>query len=210
MRSSAPVRLVVLLWALAGRPLPAQQAHPWFVALRALPTAFGAAASSDSPAADELGDLGPAPGLRGALSLGRRFGRWEAALSGGYGKHGLRGSGGGSAVTIEPGYTLVTLGVTAAYALVTTAHGARLQLFAGPTIGFWSGDAVPDSRTRLGGTGGIGLVTPVAGRLSLDAHAAIGLGASPVDEEELASLESDYDTGTMWSRELGVGLRLSF
>jgi hypothetical protein len=190
--------------------LPAPQARPSFVALRPVPTAFGSAARSDNAAADELGDLGPAPDLRGTLTVGRQFGRWEAALSGGYGKHGLRGSSGGSSVTIEPGYTLATLGATAAYAIVTTAHGARVQVFAGPTVSFWSGDAVPDSRTRLGGTGGVGLVAPVAGRLSVDAHAALGLAASPIDAEELSGLDSAYETGAMWSRELGVGLRLSF
>lgn len=210
MRASASVPLVALLSALAGRPLSAQQARPWFVALRAVPTAFGSAASSDNAAADELGDLGPAPDLRGTLTVGRQFGRWEAAVSGGYGKHGLRGGDGSSSVTIEPGYTLATLGVTAAYAIVTTAHGARVQVFAGPTVSFWSGDAIPDSRTRLGGTGGVGVVAPVAGRLSVDAHAALGLASGPIDAEDLSGLESDYETGAMWSRELGVGLRLSF
>ena len=210
MRATAIASLLALLSFGASRPLPAQQVRPWFVAVRAVPNAFGAAASSDDPTADELGDLGPAPDLRGTLSVGRQFGRWEAAVSGGYGKHGLRGSDGSSSVTIAPGYTLATLGMTAAYAIVTTAHGARVQLFAGPTLSFWSGDAVPDSRTRLGGTGGVGLVAPVAGRLSVDAHAALGLAASPIDAEELAGLDSDYETGAMWSRELGVGLRLSF
>jgi hypothetical protein len=209
MHATASVPLLALLAIGASRPLPAQQVRPWFVAVRAVPTAFGSAASSDSPTADELGNLGPAPDLRGTLTVGRQFGRWEAAASGGYGTHGLRGSDGSSSVTISPGYTLATLGVTAAYAIVTTAQGARVQLFAGPTVSFWSGDAVPDSRTRLGGTGGVGLVAPVAGRLSVDAHAALGLASSPIDAEELADLDSDYETGAIWSRELGVGLRLS-
>jgi hypothetical protein len=210
MRAIVTASLLAFLVVGASRPLPAQQSQPWFVAVRAVPTAFGSAASSDDPTADELGEIGPAPDLRGSLSVGRQFGRWEASVAGGYGKHGLKGSDGSSSVTIEPGYTLATLGVTAAYAIVTTAKGARVQLFAGPTLSFWSGDAVPDSRTRLGGTGGVGLVAPVAGRLSVDAHAALGLASSPIDAEELSGLESDYETGAMWSRELGVGLRLSF
>jgi len=210
MRATATAPLLALLAIGASRPLPAQQVRPWFVAVRAVPTAFTSPASTESPAAGELGELGPAPALRGTLTVGRQFGRWEAAVSGGYGKHGLRGSDGGSSVTIEPGYTLATLGVTAAYAIVTTAHGARVQVFAGPAVSFWSGDAVPDSRTRLGGTGGVGVVAPVAGRLSVDAHAALGLASSPIDAEDLSGLESDYETGAMWSRELGVGLRLSF
>jgi hypothetical protein len=210
MRATAALSLLVILTAGVHRPLPAQQARPWFVALRALPTAFSSAANAENPEVGELSNLGPAPDLRGGLAVGRRFGRWEGAFSGGYGTHGLRGSDGDRAATIEPGYTLVTLAVTAAYALATTGSGARVQLFAGPTLQFWSGEAVPDSRTRVGGIGGLGVVAPLAGRLSLDAHAALGLAASPIETEELADLDSTYDVGVLWSRELGVGLRLSF
>lgn len=210
MRTIAALSLLALFAAGAQRPLPAQQARPWFVALRAVPTAFSAAASAENPEAEELSNLGPAPDLRGALAVGRRFGRWEGAVSGGYGTHGLRGSDGQRSATIEPGYTLVTLAITAAYALTTTERGARVQLFAGPTLQFWSGEAVPDSRTRLGGIGGLGVVAPITGRLSLDAHAALGLSASPIESEELADLDSTYEVGGLWSRELGLGLRLSF
>ena len=210
MRATIILSLLVVLVTGLARPLAAQQTHAWFVALRAVPMAFGSAAHAQNPELGELADLGPAPSLRGALGVGRRFGRWEGAVTGGYGTHGLRGSADDRAVTLEPGFTLVTVAATAAYALVTTGGGARVALYAGPTVLFWSGEAVPDSRTRVGGTGGIGVVAPIAGRLSLDAHAALGLSPSPVEAEELADLDSSYDTGTLWSRELGVGLRLSF
>ena len=210
MRAITTLLLLVVLAAGIARPLAAQQPHAWFVALRAVPMAFGSAAHAENPELGELGQLGPALDLRGALAVGRRFGRWEGAITGSYGTHGLRGSADDRSVTLEPGYTLVTLAATAAYALVTTGSGARVELFAGPIALIWSGEAVPDSRTRVGGTGGIGVVAPIAGRLSLDAHAALGLSPSPIEAEELADLDSSYDTGSLWSRELGVGLRLSF
>jgi hypothetical protein len=210
MRATVTLPLLAVLLAGDHHLLPAQEAPAWFVAVRAVPMAFGAAAKSETPELGELSNLGPAPDMRGTLAVGRRFGRWEGAILGGYGTHGLRGSEGESAVSIEPGYSLVTLAATAAYALATTNSGARVERCAGPTVLFWSGEAVPDSRTRFGGTGGVGLVAPLAGRLSLDAHAALGLSESPIAAEELADLESSYDTGAMWSRELGIGMRLSF
>ena len=210
MRAITTLSVLVILTADLVPALAAQQTDAWFVALRAVPMAFGTAARAENPELGELGKLGPAPGLRGALAIGRRFGRWEGAITGGYGAHGLRGSAEDRAVTLEPGYTLVTVAATAAYALVSTGSGARVALYVGPTVLFWSGEAVPDSRSRVGGTGGIGVAAPIAGRLSLDAHAALGLSPSPIEAEELADLDSSYDTGNLWSRELGVGLRLSF
>lgn len=210
MRVTAAVSVVLALLSIPDCPLSAQQDRSWFVSIRAEPTAFGSAATTDAPVVGELSDFGPAANLRGGAAVGRRFGRWEGAIAGGYGKHGLRGTDGSSAVTLEPGYTLVTITATAAYALVTTPSGARVQLFAGPSVQFWSGQALPDSRTRVGALGGVGLLAPLAGRLSLDTFASLGVASSPVDADELADLDSSYEAGALWSRELGVGLRLSF
>jgi len=201
---------IVLILSCVGFPLTAQQARPWFVSLGAMPMAFGAAASSDDPTAGEVPELGPAAGLRVGLGVGRRFGRWEVSVGGSYGKHGFRGTDGSATVTIEPGYTTVITTVTAAYAMVRTGSGARLDLFAGPSLAFWSGEAVPEDRTLFGGRGGIGVVAPLTAALSLDAHAAMGLSQGPIRDEDLADLESSYDSGTVWSREFGVGLRVSF
>jgi hypothetical protein len=208
MRTIRSVLLPVLLQVGVAGGLQAQ--HPWFVSISALPTAFGHAAQAGAPGSGEVKEFGPAQGLRGGAAAGRRFGRWEVALGASIGDHGLRGGNGEVWVTVDPAYDLVTADVTGAYAFVTTSSGVRVQAFAGPSLQFWSGDAVAGSRTLLGARGGLQLVAPITGYLQLDTRAAIGVSPSPVSQEELADLDSAYDTGALWSRELGVGLRVSF
>jgi len=201
--------IVLLLTCLSG-PITAQQTRPWFVSIRAVPMSFGAAASTDEPASGDVPEFGPGQGLRAAVEAGRRFGRWELSLGGSYGKHGFRGSDGSATVTIEPGYTTAIATVTATYAVVHMGSGARLNLFAGPSMAFWSGEAVAEDRTLFGGRGGVGVIAPLTEALSLDAHAALGLSQGPIRDDDLADLESRYDSGTLWSREFGIGLRISF
>lgn len=197
----------LLVWPIAGARA---QEHPWFVTARAVPAAFGSGATATDPQPGDVPEFGVSSNLRGALALGRRLGRWEFSVGGSFGKHGLRGSGDANAVTLEPAFTLATLEVRGAWALAAWAAGSRLNVFLEPNLQFWSGDAVVGNPTYVGVRGGVGLVTPVVGRLSLDAHAAIGVGPSPIAEDVLADFSSAYDTGALWSRELGIGLRLAF
>ncbi|MFL5506547.1 MAG: hypothetical protein ACJ8AU_06665, partial [Gemmatimonadales bacterium] len=62
MRAVTTLSLLVVLSAGRVPRLAAQQTHAWFVALRAVPMAFGTAAQAENPEVGELGKLGPAPG----------------------------------------------------------------------------------------------------------------------------------------------------
>ena len=201
--------LLILLVAVASRDLIAQE-HRWFISAQAVPTGFGNAASTGDPVPGEVEAFKPGSSVRGSALLGRRLGRWEVGIGGSYGSHGLWGGGGDGSLTLAPAYTLATADVTGAYALVASERGVRLQAFAGPTVQFWSGRAMAENRQRVGARGGLQLLAPVTGALSLDARAAMGLAKSPMAAEELSDVESEYETGTLWSRELGVGLRLAF
>ena len=204
------MRACVLL-VLLGMPvsLAAQEAR-WHVAIHAVPASFGTGAEASAPAPGDVPEFGLGSGLRGALALGRAFGRWEVAIAGSYGKHGLRGGDGSSWITIEPAFTLATADLTAAYRVLGWATGTRLLVFAGPSLQFWSGEAVVERVSRLGARGGLQLVAPISRPLALDVRAGLGIAASPMTEEVLGGFDSPYDTGSLWSSELGMGLRVSF
>jgi hypothetical protein len=207
-----PLGRLLLVSSLLLRALPAgaqQVDDPWFLRVFGGHTAFGNAASTDAPTPDETAAIGVGSGFRYGAAVGRRVGPVELALAGQTGGHALEARDEVD-VGVRPAYDLHLVSLTVAYPLVRFASGARLQLFAGPSLAIWSGDLADETRTRLGGLGGVGVVAPLNAWLALDMHASLGVVGSPITEENLATLDSDYDARTGWSRELAVGLRLAF
>lgn len=203
--------LAIVGIALAPRAVPAQQERAWFVRLGAATTGFGAALRADDPIDGDPTGLGPGAALRFGGGLGRRVGPVEIAVDASWGEHAVTATGDdGLSAALRPGYSLTSVAATAAYPIVRTARGARLQVFAGPTINVWSGEAVSEDRTVWGGLGGLEFVVPLADWIALDLLGALGASGSPNTSEEAQDLASTYETATLWTRELRLTLRGSF
>lgn len=203
--------LAIAATALSTRPVEAQQERAWFVRGGAATTGFGPALQSDDPLPGDPADIGPGAALRFGGGVGRRIGPVEVAIDASRGTHSLLGGGDdGNSAALKPGYALTSVVATAAYPIVRTARGARLQVFAGPSINIWSGNAVIDERTVWGGLGGLEFVVPVADWLALDLLGSVGASGNPNTGEETEELTSSYDVTTLWSRELRLTLRASF
>jgi len=72
----------------------------------------------------------------------------------------------------------------------------------------WSGDAILDTQTRLGGAGALTLAVPINGNIGLLVTGSLGLAGSPFDAGLLESA-GGFEPANVWTRELGVGVRLS-
>ena len=206
MRYAHPLLLLAVL--MAGTALPAQAQGPWSVFVGGGAAGFGGASK---PAAGEEGDVQqfkPTPTTRLHLGVARTLGPGGIALDVSYAKAGLGGYADGTSYSLNPALTLYDVRLLASYEVLTLGPATPVRLAVGPMLQVWSGDAIIDTQTRLGGAATITMGVPISGSVGVIVSGSLGVAGSPFDAETLSSAGL-FEPVTTWTRELAVGLRLS-
>ena len=72
-----------------------------------------------------------------------------------YAKAGLGGYADGTSYSLNPALTLYDVRLLASYEILTLGQATPVRLAVGPMLQVWSGDAIIDTQTRLGGAAAI-------------------------------------------------------
>jgi hypothetical protein len=198
--------LIALITGCIASPAWAQ--GPWSVVLGGGAAGFGGASTlSAGFTGDEK--IKPSPTTRLHLGVARALGRAGLVLDASYAKAGLGVYGVGGSYSFTPGETLYDVRLLASYQIVRFGPAASLRLAAGPMLQIWSGEAIVDTQTGLGGALAITVDAPLTRAFGLMASGSIAVAGSPFSAENLASA-GPFEPANIWTRELGVGIRVAF
>ncbi len=203
MRTATCVLVVALLLSGSTAPLFAQ--GPWSVALGGGAAGFGGASTS---ADGSDGSFKPSPTTRLHLGLARSFGRGAIGMDASYAKAGLGAYIPGYSYSGSPGMTLYDIRLLAGYRLLKFGSSSSLSAALGPMLQVWTGDAIIDVQSRVGGAMALILSVPISSRVGLLVTGSLGVAGSPFDADILSS-QGEYEPVAIWTRELMVGVRLS-
>ena len=204
MRLATCLMLVLLL--AIGITLPVSAQGAWSVFAGGGAAGFGGGSKVLEPAPGDPTQFKPSPTTRLHAGVTREFGRGGITLDAAYSKSGLGGYGGTVNFVFSPVLTLYDLRLLGSYAIARLGEGS-LRVGVGPMLQIWSGDAVASTQTRLGGAASLTAVIPVTRSFGLIVSGSLGVTSSPFDQETLDI--SGLEALTSWTRELGVGVRLS-
>lgn len=205
MRVARPLILIVVLaTSLVSRAL-AQ--GPWSIFVGGGAAGFGGASTSGTSDGVDI-QFKPTPTTRFHAGVTRALGRGGLTLDVSYAKAGLGGYTDGGSYSLNPAMTLWDFRLLVSYELVKLGDGASIRGALGPMLQSWSGDAILDARTNLGGAAAITLVAPVTGSTALLVSGSMGVAGSPFSPETLDEF-GPSEPASVWTRELAVGLRLS-
>lgn len=202
------LRLVLVSLATMVTALPAFAQGPWSVSLGGGAAGFGGA-STPGTSLDQTVQFKPTPTIRLHLGLARTFGRAGVALDASYAKAALGAYGEAYSYSFNPAMTLLDVRLLATWQVLQLGEASALRIGLGPMLQSWSGDAIVDTRTNIGGAADITMAVPITHSLALQASGSLAVAASPFAAETLA----DYppaEPASIWTRELGIGLRFSF
>ena len=186
--------------------VPAVAQGTWSVVVGAGAAGFGGGSEVIDPPPGEPTQYKPTPTTRLDLGIARELGRGGVAFNVSYAKAGLGGYGGIVNVSFAPILTLYDLRVLGSYAIAAIGEGS-LRLGIGPMLQVWSGDAVASTQTRFGGAVALTVTVPISHRMGLLVSGSLGVSSSPFDQQTLDN--SGLEALTTWTRELGIGVRLS-
>jgi hypothetical protein len=202
---------VSALLLLLGVPSLAHAQHPWSVAIGGGAAGFGGASKAIESFPGAVSQFKPSPTTRLHIAAGRRLGaRLAVNAEFSYSKAGLTGYGSEQSITFNPAITLYDVRLLASYDLFHFGQDSRLAIAAGPMLQHWSGDAIIDAKTEIGGAAALTLFTPLSGPLGLLVSGSLAVAGSPLDANNLQDLNETFETVAIWTRELVVGLRYSF
>lgn len=205
MRFASRLLLATLL--AGGMVVPAAAQGPWSLFVGGGAAGFGGASTLPEDEPGETAQIKPSPTTRFHVGAARSFGRTAAAFDLAYSKSGLGGYGDGGSYSLSPALTLYDLRLLFNYRVAGFDHSS-LNLALGPMLQVWSGDAVLDTQTRLGGAAALTLAVPISGSIGLLVTGSLGVAGSPFDAGLLESA-GGFEPANVWTRELGVGVRLS-
>lgn len=202
------LRLVPVALATMVTALPAFAQGPWSVFLGGGAAGFGGA-STPGTSQGETVQFKPTPTTRLHLGVARTFGNAGVALDASYAKAALGAYADTYSYSLNPAMTLFDVRLLATWQILQIGEASALRIGLGPMLQSWSGDAVVDTRTNIGGAADVTLAVAITRSLALQASGSLAVAASPFAAETL----DDYppaEPANIWTRELGVGLRLSF
>ncbi len=195
------------LLSLAAQPVSAQAPSGdarWTLRLAVSRDAFTGASADTSTFSGTRVEVVPTPRLAMEVGVGRRVGRWEVGISGGYAGGGLR------AATEELFLDERTGGVDRYRASlmirreVARWDAAALSVGAGGLLDHWRVSDLGD-RTTLGLRGGLILAVPLTAGLALENTALVAVGGAPFKK---ADLPPDAVVKALWTWSFGMALRI--
>lgn len=199
--------VVAVLLSVAARGLAAQD-RAWSAFIAGGAVGFGGAskvAESDEILATQFK---PASGSRLHVGVTRDIGRWNTALDLSYAKLGVGGYAGDVSYVVNPGMDLLDIRLLGSYRLLGSG-GSSLRLGLGPMLQVWSGDAIVDTQTRIGGVAALTVTAPLTKALGLLLTGSLGVAGSPFDAELLADT-GPVEPTAVWTRELAAGITFSW
>ncbi len=212
LKTGGPVRLALHLMLLAlpaaGIASTAFAQGPWSVFAGGGAAGFGGASSAGSSIDGDPVQFKPSPTTRLHVGVATAFGRGGITLDASYSKSSLGVYGTGASYSIDPAITLWDVRLLASYELSRLGESSSLRIALGPMVQFWSGDAIIDAKTSLGGAVALTLVVPMTRSLGLLVSGSMGVAGSPFAGETLSDFGTAVPTST-WTRELGVGVRVA-
>lgn len=195
--------VIPLLCALAAwiGPLAAQQ-RAWGVGVELGLTQFWGGSEGIAP--------NTSPGFKPyrpttfGLRLDHGLGRARVALGALYAASGLGIEDDQLAIVTKGGLKWVQLTPELAYRLGTIGPVAELRVFGGPVLDFWM-PVDDETRTRVGGRGGLELLVPLGSGLAGTLRAHGGVSGSLFRDTDVPS---DFRTKSMPSVGVALGFRL--
>jgi len=197
--------MLVLSLALAAAA-PAFAQGSWSVFVGGGAAGFGGGSEALDPPPGEPTHYKPTPTTRLHAGVAREFGRSGIAFDASYARAGLGGYGGYVNVAFSPVFTLYDLRLLASYAFARLGDGS-IRFGVGPMLQIWSGDALASTQTRLGGVAAVTAIVPISRCIGLLVSGSMGVTSSPFDRDTRDNL--GLEALATWTRELGVGIRLS-
>jgi len=199
------LRLILVILFAAGMVVPAVAQRPWSIFIGGGAAGFGGASSVPDDASGA--QIKPAPTTRLHAGGTRALGRAGVAFDFAYSKSGLGGYGDGGSYALSPALTLYDLRLLFNYRLASFDRSS-LSAALGPMLQVWSGEAILDTQTRLGGAAALTLAVPISGAFGLLVTGSLGVAGCPFDAGILEEA-GGFEPANVWTRELAVGLRLS-
>ena len=91
----------------------------------------------------------------------------------------------GGSYSLTPAMTLWDIRLLASYELVQLGESSSIRVALGPMLQSWSGEAIVDTRTNLGGAAAVTLVAPISRKFGLLVSGSLGVASSPFSQEIL-------------------------
>jgi len=198
------LKLIILLAGITCSPAVAQ--GPWSIFVAGGAAGFGGASKATTDVGADVSQYKPGATTRFHLGAARTFGRVSVAMDASYAKAALNADGDGVWVGINPGFTLYDIRLLANYELARLGTGTTLLIGLGPMLQIWSGRAVDNTLTRLGGAAALTFTVPVSTRFALFTSGSLGVAGSPFDQTTLDEVGL-FEPTNVWTRELAVGIR---
>lgn len=196
---------LLLLLAPSLGPLTAQGSDAgarWSVRLAVTRDAFTGASTDTITIPGVRVEVVPTPRMAFELGIGRRVGRWEVGLSGGYASGGLRASTEDLFVDDRTGGVDRYRASLMLRREVAHLRAAVLSVTAGGLLDHWRVSGLGD-RTTFGLRGGGVLGIPLGRRLVLENIALLSVGGGPFDK---SALPPGAKVASLWSWSFGLGL----
>ena len=138
------------------------------------------------------------------LRLERAFGQARGAIAMRLAGVPIAGEFEGGAAIVDDGFFLLELAPEGSFPVLRLGPGARVRVFAGPTVSLWALSDEP-TRTRLGGRAGVELESQLTARLSAVTRLFGGISGSAFSAEEIPP---GYEVRSMPSAGVSLGLRV--
>ena len=159
--------------------VPAAAQGPWSIFVGGGAAGFGGASTLPEDEPGATAQIKPSPTTRFHAGVARSFGRAAVAFDFAYSKSGLGGYGDGGSYSLSPALTLYDLRLLFNYRIAGFDHSS-LNVALGPMLQVWSGDAILDTQTRLGGAAALTLAVPISGSIRVTRDRKSGRGREPV------------------------------
>lgn len=174
----------------------------WSVRLALTRDAFTGASTDTITVPGVTVEVVPTPRVALEVGVGRRVGRWEVGLSGGYASGGLRASTEDLFVDERTGGVDRYRASLMLRREVAHFEAAVLSVTAGGLLDHWRVSGLGD-RTTLGARGGGVLSIPMGRRLVLENIALVSVGGGPFEK---SALPPGATVSSLWSWSFGLGL----
>ncbi len=200
-----PLLCWLLLLASSLTPLMAQATDTgsrWIVHLAVTRDAFTGASTDTTTVPGVRVEVVPTPRVAWEAGIGRRVGRWEVRLSGGYAGGGLRAGTKDLFVDERTGGVDRYRASLMVRRVIGHLEAAVLSITAGGLLDHWRVSSLGD-RTSLGLRGGLVLGIPLGRRVALENTALLSVGGGPFEK---SALPPGANVSSMWSWSFGLGL----